>query len=53
MKNRAKAFDSVRMMREIRDTLSRETSAMNYEEQKRHMRERRRPDQKKNPQPKS
>ncbi len=53
MKNRAKTFDSVRMMRDIRDTLSQETAKMGYEEQKRYMREKRRPNQKTDPQPKS
>lgn len=39
MSNEAKPSDAVHTMREIRDTLSRETAKMSFEEQKRYMRE--------------
>lgn len=39
MSDKSKPFDAVRAMREIRDSLSRETAKMSYEEQKRYMRE--------------
>ena len=35
-----KKFDSVKMMREIRDKLNKEFANMNYEEQKRYIKER-------------
>jgi hypothetical protein len=35
-----KKFDSVKMMREIRDKLSKEFANMNYEEQKKYIKER-------------
>ncbi len=35
-----KKFDAVKMMREIRDKLSKEFENMNYEEQKRYIKER-------------
>lgn len=38
-----KEFDAVKMMREIRDNLSEEFKNMNYEEQKRYIRERIKP----------
>jgi hypothetical protein len=49
MKSETKTFDAVRIMREIRDTLSRETSTMSYEEQKRYMRDKRRQERTKDP----
>lgn len=38
-KNKEKAFDAVRTMREIRDAISRETAGMTYEEQRRYTQE--------------
>jgi hypothetical protein len=38
-----KEFDAVKMMREIRDKLSREFVTMSYEEQKKYIRERIKP----------
>ena len=38
-----KKFDAVKMMREIRDQLSKEFMNMSYEEQKRYIRERIKP----------
>ena len=40
MKMSKKAFDAVKMMREIRDKLSMQFEEMNFEEQKQYMRER-------------
>ena len=40
MKKSKKAFDAVKMMREIRDKLSMQFEEMNFEEQKHYMRER-------------
>jgi hypothetical protein len=40
-----KDFDAVRMMREIRDNLSKETMNMNFEELKKYMNERLKKDQ--------
>jgi hypothetical protein len=39
-----KKFDAVKMMRKIRDKLSKEFKNMNYEEQKRYIRERIKPE---------
>jgi len=38
-----KKFDAVKMMREIRDKLSKDLMNMNYEEQKRYIREKVKP----------
>ena len=38
-----KEFDAVKMMREIRDKLSKEFETMSYEEQKKYIRERIKP----------
>ena len=39
MKKNEKKFDSVKMMREIRDSLSKQFKRMNFEEQKQYMRQ--------------
>jgi hypothetical protein len=39
-----KEFDAVKMMRKIRDKLSKKLENMNYEEQKRYIRERIKPE---------
>ena len=42
-KSKNRTFDAVRTMRDIRDAVNRETAGMNYEDQKRYIRERVRP----------
>jgi len=43
MKKRNKQFDSVRMMRSIRDALSKQIDGMSFEEQRQFIRQRIRP----------
>ncbi|HJY80063.1 MAG TPA: hypothetical protein VKK81_03135 [Candidatus Binatia bacterium] len=40
MKKSEKPFDAVQLMRQLRDTLSEQMKDMNFEEQKRYMKER-------------